>query len=203
MPYNPDKHHRRSIRLKGYDYAAEGLYFITLCTAQRQCLFGVIVNGQMQLNSLGQIVAHEWMKTPQIRPNFDLDAWVVMPNHIHGIVVIHSSHPPNDEITPVGAHRRAPRGLATHGDDPLPNAKSGIAYRRPHSVSSFVAGFKAVTTKQINIQRNTAGTPIWQRNYYEHIIRSEDSLHYIQQYIYNNPVTWRDDQLHPANPSKI
>jgi hypothetical protein len=88
MPYNPDIHHRRSTRLKGYDYAAEGLYFITLCTAQRQCLFGAIVDGQMQLNPVGQIVAHEWMKTPQIRPNFDLDAWVVMPNHIHGIVII-------------------------------------------------------------------------------------------------------------------
>ncbi len=192
MPYNPDQHHRRSTRLKGYDYAAEGLYFITLCTAQRQGLFGAVVDGHMELNLLGQIVANEWMKTPQIRSDFDLDGWVVMPNHIHGIVVINSLNQPHDAIAPVGAHRHAPQDASP---------KTGIAYRRPHSVSSFIAGFKSATTKQINIQRNAARTPVWQRNYYDHIIRSEDSLHHIQTYIQNNPATWQKDQLHPTNPS--
>lgn len=189
MPYHPDQHHRRSIRLKGYDYASAGAYFITLCTFQRQCLFGKIIDGTMQLNECGQIIAEEWLQSSAIRQEIDFDQWVIMPNHLHGIVLI-------TPINPVGAHNR----VGAHGRAPL---RMGIAHRRPRSLSSFIAGFKSTTTKRINIARNLPRTPVWQRNYYDHIIRSEKSLQYIQQYIQNNPATWPDDQLNPSNPSKF
>ncbi|CAK8713892.1 Transposase IS200-like domain-containing protein [Candidatus Electronema halotolerans] len=88
MSYNPDIHHRRSIRLRGYDYSQAGVYFVTLCTHNRECLFGEIANGAMQLNAAGKIVADEWLKIAQIRDEIELDEWAVMPNHLHGIMVL-------------------------------------------------------------------------------------------------------------------
>ncbi|NEQ47293.1 MAG: hypothetical protein F6K00_28640 [Leptolyngbya sp. SIOISBB] len=192
MPYDPDHHHRRSIRLKGYDYSSAGAYFVTLCTFQRQCLFGQITDGTMQLNEFGQIVAEEWRHSSTIRQEIDFDQWVIMPNHLHGIVA----------INPVGAHNR----VGANGR--LPLQRTGHSQRvvppmKPRSLSSFVAGFKSATTKRLNALRNAAGTPVWQRNYYEHIIRNEASLQRIRQYIQGNPATWQDDQLNPSNPSKF
>lgn len=193
MPYHPDQHHRRSYRLQGYDYSAPGAYFITLCTYQRQCLFGDIIDGQMQPNDFGQIVAEEWQKSSDIRQEIELDEWVLMPNHFHGIVWITSPDSPMD----VGAHRRAPLRTQSH-----PHQSAGIAERKPKSLSSLVAGFKAITTKRINQLRNAPGTPVWQRNYYDHIIRNQDALQTIQQYVQTNPQKWQIDQLHPEIPSK-
>ncbi len=186
VKYDPDKHKRCSIRLKGYDYSAAGMYFITLCTHQRECLFGEIADGVMRLNLLGQIVADEWQRSSEIRQEIEFDAWVIMPNHLHGIVVIETTA----ELSGgVGANGRSPlRGVA-------PSMK-------PRSLSSLVAGFKSATTKRININRNAPGTPVWQRNYYEHIIRNDLSLQTIQTYIHHNPQSWQTDQLHPNNPSK-
>ena len=112
MPYDPNKHHRRSIRLTSYDYASEGLYFITLCCHQRQHLFGTVVEGTMQLNTLGQIVAEEWLKTLEIRPNFALGEWVIMPNHLHGVVIVRPSNQAIDLAegeNSVRAHSSAPQ----------------------------------------------------------------------------------------------
>ena len=203
MPYDPDKHHRRSIRLPGYDYSSAGLYFLTLCCYQRQHLFGDIIDGTMHLNALGQIVAEEWLKTPFIRPNFALDAWVVMPNHLHGIIIIHNSpvrahssapQPPGPQ-SPVRAHSSAPQPqspVRAHSSAPQPPQ----SIQRPaQSIPSFVAGFKAAATKRINLHRRAPGTPVWQRNYYEHIIRNELALEGIQGYIHNNPRTWPQDSL--------
>ncbi|GAB4364788.1 MAG: transposase [Elainellaceae cyanobacterium] len=170
VKYDPAKHHRQSIRLKGYDYSSSGVYFITLCTHQRQCLFGEIVAGETQLNLYGEIVAEEWQRTPEIRANFAIDNWVVMPNHFHGIVIIEN---PDRSLSFRRAHSSAPLRDQLH--------------RRPQSLSSFVAGFKSITTKRINTIRNAARTPVWQRNYYEHIIRDQDSATTIRQYIQNNP----------------
>ncbi|MGF1457858.1 MAG: transposase [Leptolyngbyaceae cyanobacterium] len=186
MPYNPDKHHRRSIRLQGYDYSSTGVYFITLCTFQRQCLFGKIIDGTIQLNTFGQIVAEEWRQSSSIRQEIEFGQWVIMPNHLHGIVL----------INPVGAHNR----VGAHGRAPL---RMGIAHRKPRSLSSFIAGFKSATTKRINAARNSPRTPVWQRNYYDHIIRNEASLQRIQQYIQNNPATWQDDQLNSSNHQRF
>ncbi len=183
MNYDPDKHHRRSIRLSGYDYSQAGYYFVTICCYHRQCLFGDIFDGVMQLNRYGAIVEKEWLRSSLIRQEIELDKYVVMPNHFHGIVT----------INPVGANGRSPLQLLNPTKFPS---------MKPKSLSSLMAGFKSAVTKQINLIRDTLGTKIWQRNYYEHIIRNERSLNNIRQYIINNPLSWDNDQLHPNNPSK-
>jgi REP element-mobilizing transposase RayT len=172
MKYNPVKHHRRSIRLPEYDYSGSGSYFLTICAYQRQCLFGDVINGAMQLNDFGAIVAEEWQRSAIIRSNLELDAWVVMPNHFHGIVTINN---------PVGAQRVAPL--------PICNQHANKLHRQPQSLGSFVAGFKRSTTKRINEIKETPGVPVWQRNYYEHIIRNEETWHRLRQYIANNPIS--------------
>lgn len=175
MIYKSDKYHRQSKRLRGYDYSQVGAYFITICTHNKECAFGNIVNGEMRLNELGQVVEMEWLKTAKIRDNVELDEFVVMPNHIHGIVVITESY--------VGATGRSP----------LPNGPA------PKSIGAIIAGFKSAVTKRVNEMRHTPGVPIWQRNYHEHIIRDEDDLHQIQLYIVNNPLRWELDSENPRN----
>ena len=174
MRYDPTKHHRRSIRLSGYDYAEEGAYFVTVVTHQRECLFGGIADGEMRIDRYGEVVRDEWLRSVQIRREIELDAFVVMPNHLHGIVVIRD----------VGAHGRAPLPLAPH--------------RPPRSLGSFVAGFKSAVTKRINRIRGTPGLPVWQRNYYEHIVRDERELDRVRQYIAENPLRWDQDPENPA-----
>jgi REP element-mobilizing transposase RayT len=189
MKYDPDKHHRRSIRLPGYDYSQPGAYFVTICAYQRQCLFGEIVDGQIILNQYGAIVADEWQKSSMIRREIELDGWVVMPNHFHGIVIIQNPVKTNGNVN-VGANGRSPL------------RDNAPVQMKSKSLSSLMAGFKSITTKKINILRDTPATPLWQRNYYEHIIRDRDAMDKIHQYIVNNPVSWERDQLHPDNPSK-
>ena len=150
-----EHHHRRSIRLRHYDYARPGSYFLTLCTYNRKLLFGYITDNKMVLNTYGQIVAEELSRTPTLRSEVNLDEFVVMPNHLHAILTINERAPREQ---PVGAHGRAP------------------LHRPPRSVGAMVAGFKAVVTKRINAVRGTRGAPVWQRNYYEHVIRSEADL---------------------------
>jgi putative transposase len=191
MKYDPNKHHRRSIRLPGYDYSQSGAYFVTICAYQRQCIFGEIIDGQMCLNQCGAIIADEWQKSSVIRKEIELDAWIVMPNHFHGIVIIKNIVRKNcDHIVE-----------ANGDDDGGENARSPLQGMKPKSLSSLMAGFKSITTKKINILRDAATTPLWQRNYYEHIIRNPDAMYKIRQYIINNPVSWEIDQLHPDNPS--
>ena len=189
MKYDHDQHHRRSIRLKGYDYSQDGAYFVTICVDRRECLFGDVVDGQMRLNKYGAIVAEEWQRSSVIRREIELDAWVVMPNHFHGIVIIDIPVGSNGN-NHVGANDRSPLRDYTH-----PRMK-------PKSLSSLMAGFKSVVTKEINILRDAPGTKLWQRNYYEHIIRNQDAMDKIRRYIVNNPLSWSIDQLHPDNPSK-
>ena len=109
MKFDPEKHHRQSIRLRNYDYSQPGYYFLIICTHKKQCWLGEIKSDQMHLNQIGKIVANEWLNTPKIRPNFQLDEWVIMPNHLHGIVIIneHISGLVDEKITLSGA-RNAP-----------------------------------------------------------------------------------------------
>ncbi|GAB4457170.1 MAG: transposase [Anaerolineales bacterium] len=178
MPYNPDIHHRRSIRLKEYDYTQNGAYFVTIVTHQREHLFGRVVNGVMRLNEWGEIARREWFKTAELRPYVALfeDEFVVMPNHTHGI------------IWNVGALRRNARTGA------------GAADERPHvdagSLGAIVRAYKSAVTYAINAARETRGMVVWQRNYYEHIIRNEADLNRIRNYIINNPLKWADDNLY-------
>jgi putative transposase len=178
MRFNQDVHHRRSIRLPDHDYASSGAYFITMVTKDRDCLFGEVFDGEIRLSAFGEVVAREWSRSPEIREELSLDSFVVMPNHLHAIV----------HIRTVGAHGRAP--LRTSGD--------GLPSRPERLLGSLVAGFKAAATKTINQIRETPGVPVWQRNYYERIIRSEAELARIRQYIRDNPANWDAD---PENPS--
>lgn len=175
MPINSQARNRRSIRLQDYDYKRAGAYFITIVTQNHKCMFGEIVDGEMRPNDWGQIVQDEWENSRQIRREIELDVFIVMPNHIHGVVVIADG-----------------LGRAT-GRSPL---QSGPSRR---SLGAFVGGFKAVVTKRINARRGSPGTPVWQRNYFEHVIRSEDSLNRIRQYMLDNPMRWEFDRDNPAS----
>ncbi len=171
----PANHHRRSIRLPEYDYAQPGAYFITVCTHQRACLFGEIVDGEIRLSEMGHMVRDKWKKTQQIRSEIELDQFVIMPNHFHAIIWIHDGR---------GTARRAPTGEPTYEQFGKPVAGS---------IPTIVRAFKSAVTRQINFHRNTPGMPVWQRNYYEHIIRNEAELNAVRDYIANNPQQWALD----------
>jgi REP-associated tyrosine transposase len=197
MMYRP-KFNRRSIRLKNYDYSSAGLYFITLCTTDRKNIFGEIIHGKMHLNAMGKIADEEWKKTPEIRKNTSLGAFITMPNHFHAIISI--DYKLND------------KGIDSIGKFHSPS----------QTIGSIIRGYKGATTKRINNlireirndQNNTGELQfaqtfnlapawnlsshinlsgegsIWQRNYYENIIRSEKAHHNITNYIINNPLNW-------------
>ncbi len=191
-PYDPARHHRRSIRLKGYDYTQPGAYFITLVTYERAHLFGAVVNGAMRLNAWGEIVREEWFKTAQIRPYVRLydDEFVVMPNHVHGIIWI-----VGDDDVNVGATRR----VAPTIPNVAPAKPCGPA---PKSIGAIIGQFKSAVTKRINAWHNTPGAPVWQRNYYEHIIRDERALNAIRHYILENPRRWHLDRHNPDHTAE-
>ena len=189
--YDPDRHHRRSVRLPEYDYSLGGSYFITICAHARKCLFGAVVDGEMRLSALGEIVGEEWKRSGDVRHELTMDAFVVMPNHVHGIVTI------TDETDAVGASGARPgRGAGAIAAN---RATAGRPYGPPRkSVSAFVAGFKSSATRRINALRGTQGALVWQRNYYEHIVRDEDDYNRIVAYIEDNPRRWADDEYNPG-----
>jgi putative transposase len=174
MEHDRVNNRRHSLRLKDYDYAAPGAYFVTICAKDRLPLFGDVIEGDMRLTDYGRIVDQEWQISAKIRREITLDAFVVMPNHIHGIIFIDESD--------VGATGGSP-------------VRSGPSRS---SLALFVSGFKSATTKRINDLRESPGVPVWQRNYYEHVIRNERSLHRIREYIANNPTRWDFDRENPA-----
>jgi len=194
--YYPKIRHRKAIRLQCYDYSQEGAYFVTLCAHDQCHLFGEIQNQQMILNDFGYIVKEEWQISSTIRKEIEIDEFIIMANHIHGIVII-KNH--------VGAHGRAPlrekaldrvleNDWAHNGASENEWAHSRAPLRRkPKSLGSFIAGFKSLTTSRINSIRNSPGIPVWQRNYYEHIIRDDFDLCRIREYIQNNPLIWDND----------
>lgn len=170
--------------MKDYDYASAGEYFITICTYNRECLFGAVVNEEMQLSSIGKIVWEEWEKTPAIRSNVSLHVFVIMPNHIHGIIIIQDDS---------GIQKRSTVG--THGGASL--------QRQPRSLGSIIAGFKLAATKRVNERRNTPRAPLWQPIFYDRIIRGEKELSNIRDYILNNPLQWYCDEENPDRDGSI
>lgn len=181
--YNPHIHHRKSIRLKGHDYGQAGLYFITICCQNRICRFGHVENGEMVLNEYGRIANDEWVKTPEIHPNVKLHDFVIMPNHIHGII----------QLLDIG------RG-ELHSPNNKPNDNGGVCktLRLPsQTIGAIVRVYKSSVTKQINLL-GAFDTPnkLWQRNYHEHIIRNEKLYQRISEYIINNPAKWADDKFY-------
>jgi REP element-mobilizing transposase RayT len=176
MTNDSHKHHRHTPRLKDYDYSSDGAYFMTLCTHNRECIFGHIIDGEMLPNEYGKIVRDEWHNLPNRYLNIGLDAIVVMPNHIHAIIVIHD----------VGAIHELP-------------LRNDMAHRRRMLIPTIIGYVKMKTAKRINQCRNTTGIHVWQRNYHEHVIRDEDDLYRVREYINNNPFQWDMDSENPEN----
>ncbi|MEI6090420.1 MAG: transposase [bacterium] len=244
--YNPDKQHRRSIRLQDYDYSQEGLYFVTICCYGKECLFGEIVKGNMVLNEAGKMANNEWNRTAEIRKNVSLGEFVVMPNHIHGIITINCRgllHTPKNQQntdmcrgvlhtlknqqntdmcrgvlhTPINQpNTDACRGVLhtpqNIGNTPNININSNITKREgvcntplqspSQTIGAIVRGYKSSVTKQINSIRSGTNRQIWQRNYWEHVIRNEKSYYKIAEYIINNPAKWDEDSLNPDYTGK-
>ena len=171
MTFNPDIHHRQSIRLKNYDYSQVGLYFITVCSQHRQPLFGRIVDAKMRLNEAGVMVENYWRAISTHFPHAMLESFVVMPNHLHGIISI-TNHP-------VGANNHLPSPLQ-HGTS--------------KTIGSMVRGFKMAVTRWF--REHPTIYVVWQRNYHEHIIRNNEAYLKISQYIQTNPQRWQEDTYH-------
>jgi REP element-mobilizing transposase RayT len=254
-------YHRHSLRLPEYDYSQAGIYFVTICTYQRQFLFGAIHNGKMQLNQVGKIVAQEWLKSSQIRQEIELDEWIIMPNHLHGIVIITAqkfedkgaNHEGTTQITNYqganyqganyrganyrGANYRGAnyRGANYQGANYQGANYQGANYqganyqganyqganyqgaslaplqgdmcrqRKPRSLSSFIGGFKSSVTRRIKEICTQPNPPVWQRNYYERVVRDGEQLTRIRQYIRNNPQKWAKDpeNCQPKSPELL
>jgi putative transposase len=188
---------RRSLRLAGYDYSQAGAYFVTICTHGRVCLFGEVVGDTVRLSRMGEVVQACWEEMPEHYPGVEFDAFVVMPNHVHGIVVIadsesdHGVTPGDACIAPTMAGGRA--GRATLGRQARVGAKRATLGR-------IVGSFKAASAKLVNERYGVAGAKLWQRGYHEHVIRSEAALDRIRRYIEENPLKWALDQ---DNPSQV
>ena len=161
---------RRPNRLKDYDYSQAGCYFITVCTHNRQKWFGTVNNGVMEKNDYGKIITECWQDLPNHYPNVKIDARVVMPNHVHGIIII---------------------GYVGNGLKPFPT--------QPHGLSEIIRGFKTFSSRCINKSNDKKNKFRWQKSFYDHIIRNEESLNKIREYIINNPETWDSDENNLKN----
>ena len=227
MKYDPQKHHRRSIRLKGYDYTQPGAYFITICTHHRDEIFGEVINGEMKLSPLGMIVREEWFRSAEMRKEIRLidEELVVMPNHIHGIIWIVDPNVGADRVRPnkgdrpnVGiclddgiqqfmnrASTMYPNDQDVRGNQDArgqnQDARGASLRRARGSLGSIIAGFKASVSSRAKRELNMTG--IWQKNYYDHIIRNDRELNNIRWYIARNPFNWQLDRDNSQNIRKL
>jgi len=212
---NADRNRRRSIRLKGYDYARAGAYFVTVCTWRRECLFGDVADGEMSLNDAGKFVATTWDDLPARFAAVQLDAFVVMPNHIHGILLLMSPIDTHDLCTEEPAKQGGPRkspltakppARTAHFSRSLPRALSSAAIASPTpqpkvsgpTLGEILRAFKSISAVGVNRRLHRQGLALWQRGYYEHIIRDPQSLDQIRRYIEANPFAWPTDRENPA-----
>ena len=175
----PTNSRRKQLRLRHYDYTQTGSNFVTICTHDRRCILGNVVDGKMLLSDAGKVVSECWNDLPNHYQHIELGEFIVMPNHVHGIVVITGSAE--------GLTSKKPQA----GFKPAPTAR--------HSLSEVIRGFKTFSGRRINRLTNSTGQPVWQRNFYEHVIRDETSLHTIREYIVNNPAKWSEDRYNPRN----
>ena len=214
MPYDPQENYRRSIRLRDYDYTSPGAYFITICTQDRKPIFGEIVNGEMQLNKLGESTQSIWCTLPERFPNLELDQFVIMPDHIHGIIIFKESRhvsPLDSYVSQIPERFRNstysksatdqisasfapphPWGAINRAPTELPSLRSADE-NRILPLGEVIRTFKAVTVHKIRSQGRLDFK--WQRNYHEHIIRKDDDLDRVRQYIIDNPAQWTEDSL--------
>ncbi len=175
--HEPPLHSRKSIRLKGYDYSQTGAYFVTVCAQNHLFLFGFNAEEKMLLNDAGKFANKCWLEIPEHFPHVTLDEFIVMPNHIHGIIII-------DTMDNVGVQNFEPL-----------HKQNKYQQIIPKSIGSIIRGFKIGVTKWFRTNTNIYN--VWQRNYYEHIIRNEDGLNRIREYNINNPIQWQYDRENP------
>ena len=178
MTYNPRIHNRHSIRLPEFDYRQFGAYFLTICTYEKDPIFGRVYSDAVHLTEFGRAVEHEWSLTGKLHDYVATDTHVVMPNHFHGIIWLRRNV--------VGAQRAAP----------LRADAARLSNVQPQSLGAVVRGFKSASTKRINELRATPGSPVWQRNYYERVLRNDEELCRAQEYINYNPLKWSEDPNH-------
>ncbi|WP_299230011.1 transposase [Sulfurihydrogenibium sp.] len=186
MESNSESHKRRLLRLKEYDYSLPGAYFITLITKNREHLFGEIQNGQMVLNEYGKIVHEEYIKLSEI-PIIELDVFQIMPDHIHGVIIIREN-----DLNPAQEIKKPIQAWIIHK---LQHNLNIQKYRRNMILPKIIGRFKTLSSKRINQLRQTRGFPVWQRNYYERVVRNEIELKRIREYIINNPINWEIEKL--------
>jgi putative transposase len=173
-----NQHHRRSIRLKEYDYSQPGEYFITICTNNHECIFGNIIHEEMKLSTEGTIAQRCWEEIPKHFSNVQLDEYIIMPNHIHGIIIL---------------------------TEPMVGTRHAVSLREQFakpvigSVPTVVRSFKSAATKRIHEIRNTPSLPVWQGRFFEHIIRNDNELNNIRDYIQNNVLKWMFENDNPDN----
>ena len=191
MKYDPQLHHRRSIRLQGYDYTAAGAYFITICSHQREHIFGEVIDGEMKLSKFGLVAKQQWEKLPKRFPNVELSAFVMMPNHEHGIIQI--------------VERRGTADILNNKDGPSSRRALTERFQKPvrGSIPTMVRSYKSAVAYRINLMNGLTGSPVWQRNYYEHVIRNEKELELISKYIDYNPLNWQVDCDNPENTRNL
>ena len=204
---------RTNPRHSSFDYRTPAAYFVTICTHNRRCLFGRVRRGRMCLNRYGRIAVGEWTRSEELRDEVVLDVFVVMPNHLHGIVCI---VPPDvDDVSPRGYDLRigsdstgdneipddddvGPHGdAALHGRSRHPRWEEGRPQRHANSLGSMIAGFKGAVTTQINRKRERPGAAVWQSRYYDRILRNEREWRACREYIARNPERWTEDRHHP------
>lgn len=212
VKFNPEKHHRKSIRLKNYDYAEVGSYFITICTHNRENLFGEIEKGEMILNEFGDIAYQSMAETESIRPNIMVDEFIIMPNHIHAIIIITENFSmqgriairPNDKIRPGdGIHKKDEINQYHNNNDIYHTGMNGRIAIRPanfkspsQTIGAIARGYKSSVTKQINILRKTSNEPVWQRNFLDKMIRTHKQYLNTKNYIINNPKNFEKDNFY-------
>ena len=202
MPYDPKRHHRRSIRLKGYDYSQAGLYFITICTHQRKCVFGKIESNEMVLNDFGIVANDQWIKLADRYPNFELDVFQIMPNHMHGIIMLNdvgAGFPPAPIANPNDTIGQ-PQGIAPTTTDENSMNTIGQPQGITPTVGDMIGAYKSLVANECleifkNRNLDIFMGKLWQRNYYEHIIHNEKSYKRISEYIINNPENWKGDKF--------
>lgn len=186
MKFDPKKHHRRSIRLKGFDYTQAGAYYITIVTHQREHLFGEVVNGEMQLNKFGLVAKGQWEKLARRFKYVELIVFVIMPNHMHGIIFIVDER----KGTAVDMPNANPLFFRR---DPTDEHTEKFGKPVKGSIPTIIRSYKSAVALRINLMRGTKGLPVWQSNYYEHVIRDEKDLQAKYDYIMSNPLNWEDD----------
>lgn len=186
---NEKKRHRRSIRLKGYDYSQKGAYFITICTQNRECLFGDIADGVMRLNGAGKMIRSVWDGLPIRFSNMELDEFIIMPNHVHGVVLLNRR----------GESCIRPSCIRPNTNDHMSRPHGTL----PGTLGRIMQAFKSLATHEYTGGVKQSGWmpfpgKLWQRNYWDRIIRDEPELNQIREYIINNPLTWKLDSLNPT-----